>query len=89
MGISHICHRSSICVRKWAIIGAGPVGLTLALTLAESMQSRGLDPEVATVEIYLSWIEQDNSKWQRDLEDFSSRILFGWNFEIWMLAVWL
>jgi len=50
---------------KWAIIGAGPVGLTLALTLAESMQSRGLDPEVATVEIYLSWIEQDNSKWQR------------------------
>lgn len=51
---------------KWAIIGAGPVGLTLALTLAESMQSRGLDAEVAKVEIFLSWIERaENSKWQR------------------------
>lgn len=31
---------------RWAIVGAGPVGLTLALSLAESMHSRGLDPQV-------------------------------------------
>eukprot|EP00438_Fugacium_kawagutii_P008509 Skav231131 [mRNA] locus=scaffold992:88159:102990:+ [translate_table: standard] len=33
--------------QRWAIVG-GPVSLTLALSLAESMHSRGLDPQVAT-----------------------------------------
>ena len=60
--------RATTCIRKWAIICGGPVGLTLALTLAESMERQGLDSEAATVEIYVSWIEKDeNSKWQRDL----------------------
>lgn len=53
---------------RWAILGAGTVGLTLALLMAESMLSRGCDPNEACVHVYESqWIEKcaETSKWKR------------------------
>eukprot|EP00438_Fugacium_kawagutii_P008512 Skav231134 [mRNA] locus=scaffold992:144842:148951:+ [translate_table: standard] len=57
---------------KWAIVGAGPVGLTLAVSLAEAMHSQGLDPEVACIDIYetrwIRWSDEGNA-WRRNLEE--------------------
>lgn len=54
---------------QWAILGAGTVGLTLALLMAESMLSRGCDPNEASIHVYESqWIEkcpEMDSKWKR------------------------
>jgi len=58
---------------QWAILGAGTVGLTLALLLAESMLSRGCDPNEACIHVYESqWIEKcaETSKWKRSLDAF-------------------
>ena len=56
---------------QWAILGAGTVGLTLALLMAESMLSRGCDPNEACIHVYESqWIEKcaETSKWKRSLD---------------------
>ena len=56
---------------QWAILGAGTVGLTLALLMAESMLSRGCDPNEACIHVYESqWIEKcaETSKWKRSFD---------------------
>ena len=53
---------------KWAVVGAGPVGLALALSMAASMQEKGLDTTVAGVDVYESrWVEwsEEDAKWRR------------------------
>ena len=53
---------------KWAVVGAGPVGFALALSLAESMQEPGLAATVPRIDVYESrWIEwsQADAKWRR------------------------
>ena len=65
---------------QWAILGAGTVGLTLALLMAESMLSRGCDPNEACIHVYESqWIEKcaETSKWKRSLDAFFCSGLFG------------
>ena len=55
---------------KWAVVGAGPVGLALALSLAVSMQEQGLDATVARIDVYESrWVEWSpaDAKWRRPL----------------------
>ena len=37
---------------KWAVVGAGPVGFALALSLAESMQEPGLAATVPRIDVY-------------------------------------
>lgn len=65
---------------KWAIIGAGPVGLTLALSLAEAMWQKGMDPTAVGIEVYESrWIKElpdspEAPKWQRNLDSKALRL---------------
>ena len=54
---------------KWAVIGAGPVGLALAMSMAVSMQEQGRDTTVAGIDVYESrWVEWSpaDSKWRRN-----------------------
>lgn len=65
---------------QWAILGAGTVGLTLALLMAESMLSRGCDPNEACIHVYESqWIEKcaETSKWKRSWDAIFCSGLFG------------
>ena len=53
---------------RWAVVGAGPVGLALTLSLAESMQEPGLATTVPGIDVYESrWIEWSpaEAKWHR------------------------
>ncbi|MCV6603384.1 MAG: tetratricopeptide repeat protein, partial [Cohaesibacter sp.] len=53
---------------KWAVVGAGPVGLVLAMSMAVSMLLQGRDATVARIDVYESrWIEwsQADAKWRR------------------------
>ena len=68
----HSCRISE--QQKWAIVGAGPVGLTLALSLAEAMDGRGLGQHVASVDIYESrWIQPFGEVWSRNLAELFSQ----------------
>eukprot|EP00434_Breviolum_minutum_P019276 symbB.v1.2.016988.t1/scaffold1310.1/size127145/2 len=56
---------------KWAVVGAGPVGLALAMSMAVSMQEEGLDTPAARIDVYESrWVEwsQADAKWRRSGE---------------------
>ena len=53
---------------KWAVVGAGPVGLVLAMSMAVSMLLQGQDATVARINVYETrWIEwsQAEAKWRR------------------------
>jgi len=54
--------------KKWAVVGAGPVGLALAMSMAASMQEQGLDATEARIDVYESrWVEWSpaDAKWCR------------------------
>ena len=53
---------------KWVVVGAGPVGLVLAMSMAVSMLLQGQDATVARIDVYETrWIEwsQAEAKWRR------------------------
>jgi len=54
---------------KWVVVGAGPVGLVLAMSMAVSMLLQGQDATVARINVYETrWIEwsQAEAKWRRN-----------------------
>jgi len=51
-------------LKKWAIIGTGPVGLMLGLCLARVMGRAGMLPEEAHVDIYEIRLEREAGKWR-------------------------
>ncbi|CAK9042397.1 unnamed protein product [Durusdinium trenchii] len=62
-------------LKRWAIIGAGPVGLALVSALAESFANSGYSTDEYSIHLYESrWIQrrQGESKWKRR-EGFPAR----------------
>ena len=50
---------------RWAVVGAGPVGLALALRVADVMKSQNWDRKKAFVTVYETRVQQERDSWQR------------------------